>query len=60
MVTTCAWYGRVTFDGEWIRLPHAALLAIDAHNTLSHSICPECAARYAAHPGRPQQGRDTE
>jgi hypothetical protein len=29
LVTTCAWCGRVTFDGEWVRVPHAALLAID-------------------------------
>ena len=60
LVTTCAWCGRVTFDGEWVRVPHAALLAIDAHTTLSHSICPVCAARYAAHPVRSPQGQDTE
>jgi hypothetical protein len=60
LVTTCAWCGRVTFDGEWVRVPHAALLAIDAHSTLSHSICPECASRYAAHPVRSPQGHHTE
>jgi hypothetical protein len=60
MVTTCAWCGRVTFGDEWVRVPHAALIAIDAHNTLSHSICPECATRYAANPVRPPGRGDIE
>jgi hypothetical protein len=44
LITMCAWCKRITLDGEeWVRAPHAALTAIDARLTLSHSICPECA-----------------
>ena len=41
-LAACAWCGRVRLDGRWIVPPHAALAAIDARNTLSHSICDEC------------------
>jgi hypothetical protein len=44
MVTLCAWCRRVEIDGEWFLTPRAALTAIDARFTLSHSICPACAA----------------
>jgi hypothetical protein len=44
LVTMCAWCRRVEIDGEWLLAPRAALTAIDAVYTLSHSICPECAA----------------
>ena len=44
MITSCAWCRRVTLDGEWPLAPRAALLAIDTQNTLTHSICPSCAA----------------
>jgi hypothetical protein len=40
----CAWCRRVELDGEWVLAPQAALGAIEAEYTLSHSICPECAA----------------
>jgi hypothetical protein len=43
LITTCAWCGRVTIDGEWVLAPRAALTAIDSPLTLSHSICPQCA-----------------
>jgi hypothetical protein len=42
LISTCAWCGRVAIDGEWGLPPHAALTAIDAPRTLSHSICPTC------------------
>jgi hypothetical protein len=42
LITTCAWCGRVEFDGEWLLAPHAALTAIDSRYTLSHTICPAC------------------
>ena len=42
LVTMCAWCHRVEIDGEWLLAPRAALTAIDAHYTLSHSICPQC------------------
>ena len=44
MVTMCAWCHRVEIDGEWALAPRAALTAIDAEYSLSHSICPACAA----------------
>jgi hypothetical protein len=44
LVTMCAWCRRVEIDGEWLLAPRAALTAIDASYTLSHSICPDCAA----------------
>ncbi|MDX6440711.1 MAG: hypothetical protein QOE43_440 [Gaiellaceae bacterium] len=42
LVTVCAWCDRVQIDGEWLLAPRAAITAIDAEFTLSHSICPEC------------------
>jgi hypothetical protein len=47
LVTSCAWCERVTFRDEWVQAPRAALIAIDAPYTLSHSICPECAVALA-------------
>jgi hypothetical protein len=44
LITICAWCGRVEFDGEWLLASQAGFDAIDALNTLSHSICPKCAA----------------
>jgi hypothetical protein len=44
LITMCAWCRRVEIDGEWLLAPRAAITAIDAQYTLSHSICPECAA----------------
>ena len=44
LVTMCAWCQRVEIDGEWVLAPRAAITAIDAQFTLSHSICPECTA----------------
>ena len=48
LITMCAWCRRVELDGEWIPAPRAALTAIDAVHTLSHSICPACAGVPAA------------
>jgi hypothetical protein len=42
LVTMCAWCRRVDVDGEWVLAPRAALSAIDARYSLSHSICPAC------------------
>ena len=44
LITMCAWCRRVEIDSEWVLAPQAALTAIDARYTLSHSICPGCAA----------------
>jgi hypothetical protein len=44
LITMCAWCRRVEIDGEWVLAPQAALTAIEAQYTLSHSICLECAA----------------
>lgn len=43
LISICAWCERVTFDGEWLLAPRVGFDAIDALNTLSHSICPGCA-----------------
>lgn len=58
MITTCAWCGRVEFDDEWLMPPQAALAAIDAPNTLSHSICPKCATVPQLLGPRPAPWRD--
>ena len=50
LIPTCAWCGRVQIDGEWLRAPSAALAAIQADYTLSHSICPDCTEQYARQP----------
>lgn len=44
LITMCAWCRRVEIDGDWLPAPRAALTAIDALYTLSHSICPTCTA----------------
>ena len=46
LITMCAWCRRVQLDGEWVLAPQAALAAIEATYTLSHSICPECAVEH--------------
>jgi hypothetical protein len=48
LISTCAWCGRVAIDKEWVLPPHAALTAIDAPRTLSHSICPTCSGTQPA------------
>lgn len=50
LVTMCAWCRRVEIDGQWVKAPRAALTAIDAAYTLSHSICPDCAAAASRKP----------
>jgi hypothetical protein len=47
----CAWCGRVRIGDTWLRPPRAALAAIDERNTLSHSICDDCAQRRASADG---------
>ena len=51
LITICAWCAQVEIDGQWLLAPRAALTAIDAENTLSHSICPAC--RAATEPSAP-------
>ena len=48
LIPICAWCGRVRFDSEWIEPPVGALSTIDERTTLSHSICPDCAAAQPA------------
>ena len=43
IMIVCAWSERVRLDGTWVRPPRAAVDAIDARLTFSHSICEECA-----------------
>jgi hypothetical protein len=44
LIPMCAWCGRVRIDDTWLAHPAAALDAIDRRNTLSHSICDDCAS----------------
>jgi len=50
LITICAWCRRVELDGEWVLAPRTALTSIDSLHTLSHSICPDCAAAPAGQP----------
>jgi hypothetical protein len=47
LVPMCAWCGRVRLDDEWVLPPSVALDAVDRRNTLSHSICDDCAVSRA-------------
>jgi hypothetical protein len=60
IITSCAWCGRVNLDGGWVQVPREALRAINGHNILAHSICPDCAAYLAAHPVGPPRRGSTE
>jgi len=53
ILAVCAWCGRVRIDGNWLAAPRAALAAIDTRNTLSHSICDECAEATRVSMGAP-------
>ena len=52
LIPACAWCGRVRIEGEWLDPPHGALTTIDEAMTISHSICPRCAAAQPAPQGR--------
>jgi hypothetical protein len=45
LIPMCAWCERINVDEEWVQPPRVALDAIDVRNTVSHTICPSCAAR---------------
>lgn len=49
VVPVCAWCGRVRVDGEWDWAPTGAMTAIEPIS-LTHSICPSCAAAQARAP----------
>jgi hypothetical protein len=53
LLAACAWCRRVRIDGTWLAPPRAALAAIDTRNTLSHSICDECAEAARVSMGAP-------
>jgi len=46
LIPACAWCGRLSIEGEWVVPPPGVLGTIDGPLTLSHSICPDCAAKY--------------
>jgi hypothetical protein len=48
LITACAWCERVCIDREWVEPTHGFLDTIDQRMSLSHSICPICAASDAA------------
>jgi hypothetical protein len=45
LIPMCAWCERIRVDDDWVQLPRVALAAIDVRNTVSHTICPSCAAQ---------------
>ena len=47
LIPTCAWCDRIQVDDDWVKPPRVALAAIDVRHTLSHTICPSCAAKQA-------------
>ena len=44
LIPMCAWCGRIQFGADWVQPPSRALVRIDLTNTVSHTICPTCAA----------------
>jgi hypothetical protein len=50
LIPMCAWCGRIRVDEQWVEPPRVALVAIDVANTVSHTICPSCAARQTGPP----------
>jgi hypothetical protein len=61
LLTACSWCGCVLVRGMWVVAPPGVLLTIDEPMTLSHSICPRCAAGVGhAVPRAEQSARDTE
>ena len=48
LISVCAWCERLQIDGKWVQAPRGAFAVIDVPNTVSHSICPSCAAEHAA------------
>ncbi len=46
VIVACAWCDRICVEGAWGYAPIGALEAIDGRQTLSHSICPHCAAKH--------------
>jgi hypothetical protein len=51
LIAACAWCKRLNVAGTWVSAPGGALGTIDASMSLSHSICPECAAASPSNEG---------
>jgi NMD protein affecting ribosome stability and mRNA decay len=47
MMRACAWCNRLAVGEHWVFAPRATLAAIEASYTVSHTICPDCAAAAA-------------
>jgi hypothetical protein len=45
LISMCAWCERIKVDDEWVQPSRVALNTIAVRNTVSHTICPSCAAR---------------
>jgi hypothetical protein len=58
LIPMCAWCKRIKVDDEWVLPPRVALNAIDVRNTVSHTICPSCAAQQTG--SRPEPGSFVE
>jgi hypothetical protein len=50
LIPMCAWCERIRLDDEWVQPPRVALDAIDVRNSVSHTICPDCAAAHTPKP----------
>ena len=44
VLLACAWCNRVRIGEEWLEPEKGVLSTIDERMTISHSICPPCAA----------------
>ena len=42
LISMCSWCKRIEIEGDWVLAPRAAVTAIQASYTFSHSICPDC------------------
>jgi hypothetical protein len=58
VLVACAWCDRICVEGVWGYAPIGALDAIDGRQTLSHSICPQCAAKHPGSVGREKTADD--
>jgi hypothetical protein len=46
LIPVCAWCGRLRIEGEWVVPPTGVLMTLDEPMTTSHSVCPDCSAKY--------------
>ena len=47
LIPMCAWCERIRLDDGWVQPPRVALASIDVRYSVSHTICPACAAEHS-------------